>query len=97
MKYIPLVLCVVMLSSCVTTSNPDVVDWTAVLEKAELSLEMAHEVYALWDLAHQLLETPEEELAPKREAFLARIAEAEKYLEWVKAMHSAGLLKNAGV
>lgn len=74
------------IGGCATTPNSDTVDWDTVLQKAELSLRMAHEVYALWELTHELLGTPEEELLPKREAFRARIAELEKYLEWVKEM-----------
>jgi len=75
-----------LLGGCATTPEIDTVDWDTVLQKAELSLRMAHEVYALWELTHELLGTPEEELLPKREAFRARIAELEKYLEWVKEM-----------
>ena len=83
---IAVVVAVMLLGGCATTPDSDTVDWDTVLEKAELSLRMAHEVYALWELTHELIGTPEEELIPKREAFRVRIAELEAYLELVKEM-----------
>jgi hypothetical protein len=62
----------------------NVEDWDKLIEKAELALEVSHQVYALWSLTHELIGTPEEELAPKRIAFLARISEAEAYLAYIK-------------
>jgi len=80
------VIAVLVFSGCATMPDSDPVDWDTVFEKAELSLRMAHETFALWELAHELLGTPEDELIPKREAFRKRIADAEKYLDWVKEM-----------
>ena len=81
-----LVIVAVLCCGCVTRSQIDEVDWDTILEKAETSLEMAHQVYALWELTHELIGTPEAELAPKREAFQARITEAENYLAYVREM-----------
>ncbi len=85
MKRVTLIILVLLLScSCRTTSKFDEVNWNTMIEKAELAVDMAHEVYALWDLTHQLLNTPESELTSKREAFKFQISEAESHLEYVK-------------
>ena len=82
---IVILIVVMVVGGCTTMPNVDpAVDWQLVLEKAELSLEMAHQVYALWDLTHELLGTPEDDISEKRKAFESAIREAETYVAYVK-------------
>lgn len=81
-----LIAACVILSGCQTTSKFDEVDWDTVLTKAEQSLEMAHQVYALWELTHELIGTPEETIAEKRAGFQKRITEAESYLTYIRSL-----------
>ena len=84
------ILCSFLLCGCfgartAPVSNIDI-DWTKVYQEAENAVEAAEHAYALWELLHETLGTPEDEIAEKREAFKASIERARDYLGYVRTM-----------